>query len=935
MWELTRQPLEDLSDPDRKTLAQLLNEQPVAQMFHQFAHLTARLVVRDIALLNSLERKRSEVEPDLVSRDYLWVLGWLVIHNPLDYNSLYACHGGAHPTLPHASDFRPVVQRMIAELVKGGATISALTLLAQYSLKWIPRVPKLVDSLAVYCRIASRAVVEGNSKLAENAEVLAAQGYAFYEAVAPQLPMLVDKHVTFLNHENAKEMVHFLGEIARYAMEHQAVRACEQLLASRLKHPELPDMYLVTATVLSWKLDMYDRFIRSGQMQLRVAGVVAMGEDLLDVYNTHVKDNHHTADTHPLLLHVSKLILEHKFIDFIIGTGSHPEIITASAHIVWFLLATRTYSDAQIDAIWNVVSTSQDPRVVQAILRMMTGLAYNNMWHYHSMLYLFRKFQQLSLELFTAPMLDFLKALVRGHSEKIGRERIPSPDSSLYDLLVRLMRESSVTTNEIPRGSVLDVQQFADTSLRHFCQFGPEEEVRKTIYSQCIEDISAKSPMAPGSMSVITLLSVRNREADLRYLTEVHHLPAITLDELESKKSDQLEGLLPMDALISTSRARRDLLFYIITCQPQAFKLASGLRFWELLVVANGGCAEDREAAWQILLDVAQYSGFQNEFIVLCFERYIPQLEPQYFTLGCLEFVRRGIQAWFKNAGGSKTEGSFDAKDLSDFKGLAQLWRMVLDAPRDDHVAPAITVFVDVYLDYLPRLSMSNEETQKVHIEVIRRCLRQLSSEASILRSDAQILDAETTLADDDVLPSPIADDQRRSHRTAFIRSLLLLREFFFAHQRKLRAALPKGRYLVAQVSDAENETMEVRYQSFDGDKTDDIKKLSIGKLATVSVLFDCLRKATGFTNCKIYHFGKTYDPERHMDCYDSLEDLRFHQSLILVQRTSGNSPPSGAPKFFSSVLEREILDRFDQLWEYLGMENAPALQASRLLRIR
>jgi ubiquitin carboxyl-terminal hydrolase 34 len=87
----------------------------------------------------------------------------------------------------------------------------------------------------------------------------------------------------------------------------------------------------------------------------------------------------------------------------------------------------------------------------------------------------------------------------------------------------------------------------------------------------------------------------------------------------------------------------------------------------------------------------------------------------------------------------------------------------------------------------------------------------------------------------------------------------------------------------------------------------------------TVATLFSTIRKTTGFKGCKIYHWGKEVDPEG--DPYATLEGLKIGRGLLLVLRSNDDLNISGDLNSKSSTLELEIIKHFDELWDYLGME--------------
>ena len=635
-----------------------------------------------------------------------------------------------------------------------------------------------------------------------------------------------------------------------------------------------------------------------------------MCQELLNIY-TNSKGS--DAAQSPLLLYFADFVLQNKLIDYIVGIGSHPEIINESHNIVGFLIVTKTYKTLQTDKIWQTVMSSQDPRMVEAILRMVRRVLH--LYDYQSLLYLCKKTSDLPIEAFTTAMRDFCESLFQQLIAKGVHEGTQYIDSPPYDLCVRLIRESSVITALCPVGHP-DIQNFAAGLFRELLVHGPGGEVRNSIYLSCIVDISSRAPTAPGSICVINALLRQNMGTDLHILTTEHGLTQLVIEELESTIAGDRHSPDPSVRNSPASQARRDLLLAIILHEPGSISPDLGTRLWDLLVGSDSRSPSDRNTSWQILNGAIKKSSAKNAFIATCFRDHLPKLPPDCFTLGALDFAREGVFCWLE-----EIRQDFLTHDQSfESPALEQLWYMILTAPPNTIDAPAINILVEVYVDHGLILSMPRTKARDIHLALVNRCLDQLAAAANILKSFSDDISS----GSDEGMVIVASEAQFQEQEKTFARSLAVLREFLRAYQSKPQFATLKPRTSITLSPDTvEGEPLTVKYQSFDGDKHTPIQSLTLGKLNTAASLFASLQKATGFKNYKVYCGGKEFDPDEIEVC-KSLADLKLN-GLVLVKRREDIEGSSDQGSESRTSLELEITKHFDKLWGYLSMHETVA----------
>lgn len=887
----------------------------LSEFLAQFAGLTGRFVAMDAKTLQKYNlQSDNDQEPDVISRLYLIHYNYLLRKDEQQ-------HIGRNLEVHYNWNWNEDIARMTDSFVAEGGDLDNLITLVQGYVGLLPHYPKLTESLVEPSKLAHRAVTDATRLLdsrhrhyAEKCLEDIMNGYRFFSVVSAGLEMIIDKHVTFLTPNAALEIMSSLTDILHNTLNFEISSTDELFAKKRLEYPNILEHYFPKVISMEWRFTILHKLITSAQMQLRVVGVTTMSSDLLQLHGQYKGFD---PGQSPVLLHFAEFILQNKLIDYIVGIGSHPEIINESKNIFGFLVATRTYTTDLTDTIWRTIMTSQDPRVVEAIVRQLVKGSLN-LYEYPGLLYICQKVSELPLEAFTPVVREFCEEMFSYLVDKYRRSAVQDIDAPPYELCVRLIRESSIVKAERPAGYP-EIQIFATLRLRHLLGFGPAPEVRNALYVSCIEDISARTPTTAGSICAINSLLSHNLEADLLMLTTRHGLTEMVIEELESTISEDRESTNPGSP---ASQARRELLLSIITCQPSTISPELGTRLWDVLVGSRSRSVADRTSAWQMLNGAVNRSGPDNVFIAACFKDFLPKLPPHCFTLGALDFAKVAVSAWIHQA---PYDSLWEDRPFES-EALEQLWRMILTAPPNSIDAPAIVLLVEVYVDSGPIMSMSRAKARAIHLALVDRCLKQLAAAATKLKA----FEGSPSRSEEEAMEIVATDSEFREQETIFARSLAVLREFLKAYQCKPQFSKPRPRTAMSNASSTvEGEPLTVRYQSFDGDKHTEVKALTLGKLNTAASLFASLQKATGFKNYKVYHGGKEFVPDEIEIC-KSLEDLKLN-GLVLVQRREDVDGSSADSAGNTITLEGEIMKHFDELWAYLGMHEKVAQEVCQV----
>ncbi|KAK1640523.1 ubiquitin carboxyl-terminal hydrolase [Colletotrichum phormii] len=908
----------------RKHPIPLETRQTIGQFFHAYARMTAHFVEFDFITAQAFQTSPGDErrQPDFLLFRFL---------QPL---TSFAKRESSRAQNGQIPDEELLSTDMLSTFQAGIGGIKGLIKLAQMHLSNASRYQHLMDVLAPICNVAAhilQKVVQGihpeaSPRSLEMAKVRVADGHLLYNLASGAFSATIENKVTQLSNETTTNLIQSLSEISKICLNVEHKLATERLKAYQQKHPELPPKFIPEAISLEWRLGIYGKLITSSQMQLRVLAASNMCHDLVTCWKRYNTD-HEDEECKQFLNYVAEYLLRTKLVDYILGPTCHPEITVESGNIVGFLVVTRLYRSEQTDLLWQTITTAQDPRVSEALIRMTTGIT--NLFHEEELHYLCEKLQTLPIENFTTSLRGLcdqsLKTL-QNKTQFAGESQSVLPLS----ICIRLLRESSIYVSD----SVVaypDVHQFAMTKFRELVRDGIEPEVRKEIYLDCIKDITAKTPTTLGTLSCLSMALRPAVVPELRTLTTDHNLTSLLIAELEHaiERGKQTGIRRTLGGVIN--HPRRDLIANILAHEPSTVTSDLGPRLWDMLVGHGAASQDDRDDGWKILNSIPK-TAFGNPFLSVCFSDYLPNLPRDCLCGGALEFVRNAVLPRVNDINDIILD---DVESLAQ-SGVEQLWRMILDAEDGVMVANDLafvdaaiqTLVGDIYVDSKSILAYPHHRACQVHLGLVNRCLEQMLDAAKRLEA----FDGSKPSDDDESMAIISTEEQTLEQERSFSRSLAVLRHFMKAHQAKAHFSAPDLRALTpGSPSMTEGESAELKVQSFDGNKQTDIFPLEVGRQNTAASLLASIRQATGFDNYRIYYRGHPFAPNENDVCR-SLEELKIHDGLILVKREENGTAMASRIKPGASLLEIEILGHFEQLWDYLSMKEAIATEMHTFL---
>ncbi|KAF9874053.1 ubiquitin carboxyl-terminal hydrolase [Colletotrichum karsti] len=891
----------------------------LASLFVEFDYLTAQAY---------------QVSPDAESRQPEFLLGRYI--QPVTYYARREESRAYNGQLTDDDVQWPARTREVSDMVdqfqSTSGSLRALNKLTRLHLSNASRYQHLMDVLMPIGNIAAlilnKAVTRARQipEKIEIAKAKLADGHILYNLLSEAFSTAVEKNVTQLSVETARDLIFALTELLKTSLLGDHPLAMERIKAHRQMFPELPSKFTADAISMEWRLGMFAKLITSSQMQLRVMSASVMCSDLISFYKRFSDNEDDKVECAKFLSHIAEFLLRTRLVDYILGPSCHPEITNESGNIVGFLVVTHFYRNEHTDLLWQTISTTQDPRIAEALLRMTGSIT--NLFSKEELLYLCQKMHGLPLESFTVAVRNLCTSTLNSLATKIQLSG-ESPSLLPLSLCIRLLRESSVYNSDT-HIAYPEVHQFAINRFRELAREGLDPEIRRELYADCIRDISAKTPTTLGTLWCLLMASQPAVVNEVRVLATEHNLTSLLIDEFEHAIQQARRAGVPMVLCEQVNRPRRDLISVILMHEPTTVTSELGPRLWDMLVAHGAACQEDRSAGWYIVNNISNNphplsNPLGNPFFSVCFTEYLPTVPRDCFCDGTLQFVKKAVLPRVNDI----NDIILDDDESLSRSGVQQLWRMILDADNLALVEAAIQTLVsDIYIDSKSILAYPHHRACQVHLGLVNRCLKQMEDAAKHLESTNDGGHVENG----EQMAVVETEEQTREQERIFTRSLAVLRHFLKAHQAKAHFSAPDLRALTpGSPGVAEGEPAGLKYQSFDGDRQTDIMPLEVGRQNTAASLLASIRQATGFDNYRIYYRGHPFAPKESEVCR-SLEDLEIHDGLILVKREDNGTAAATRIKPGASLLEIEILGHFEQLWNYLSLQEGLAREIHAFL---
>ena len=752
------------------------------------------------------------------------------------------------------------------------------------------------------------------------------QLYQFFSVIDTQFQTLISKQVSALSIETSQGLVNVMSTLL------QNIAYSNEQLTGKIIHEELGliqdfDRHDGALFVeLAWKFGLLKKCILEGRMEIRVQGVDTMQLELVQVFQKYVQTREDRAN-HPTAQYLSDFMLDNKLVDYFVGVESHPQLMSRCANIVGFLVVTGRYTETQSDVIWKGVVTSPDSRSIDAILGMLTGIF--NISGYPILLYLTTKLNEIPIHAFDASMINYGKTLFDHLRRTWSHSRGENPvfaqrmDMAPFHLCIGLIRQACAESS-LDSARKREILNFARTELESLLEYGPSDADKRAIYQECIKDISDRTEYATGSISAMSYLIAQNPEGEIMFLTKGSDLTSLMIEEFAHMVETERSSKGPSQMLEERLDTRCNFLQNIIVSAPDTINTTAGGQLWDFAVGSRALHDRARSYGWMCLLlrALRRCKTTENPFIDQVIKEYLPRLQPQYYTGGCFQFVQEVVHYQSCTATFRIDKDASVGPTATDL-----LWQLSLTAPPGSIEQKSISFLVVLCLDSPEVQRRTQAATDAIHIEIVERCIRQLSSAASKLRSYSD----GTSSGEDEPMVIVASEDEIQAQKLCFSRSLMILKEFVHGvRSRPQYSPQPQSQpQLLQEPREIKGEPISIRYQSFNGGAGTDIRTLEVGDLETIQDFSNRLISLTGFhafsliAGCQVLNLKNI--------THQTLRSLKFDQKgLFIIRRAAdAESVPSLPHTSGLRPVELEILAHFGELYQLLGMEDKLAKEVS------
>ncbi|KAL8681113.1 MAG: hypothetical protein Q9186_002765 [Xanthomendoza sp. 1 TL-2023] len=907
------------SSEDRKTFEDLLAS---------FVALTFRMVEIDCHTLENLPVDENPKQ-GLVSSGYL---EWLscIVSSSESKSPLWK-----HLRHMYDYDSRPTISVLTGEICQ--PSFDGMALLAQllrHVLNRARTLPGVIEKVGNIIDTVSR-VVDHFQPLQPGAsgpeiEIPSPRlrsltaAYDFFETTDAMFQRFISKQIAALSHDICHTMLRHLSNLLR-----KITTASDDLTAKVLKERLGlgPGFLTATAPVIAeevWKVQVFRKCFLEGRMEIRIQGVESMQRELVEIHRLFISGTH-ISQWNPVVQFLSDFIIENKLIDYLLGAESHPRLIRLTANIVGFLVVTFRYTEAESNRIWNTVKTSQDPGVVGAVLQMLPGIF--NISDYPLLLYLVEKLNEIPLSAWDTRMTIYAESLINATIKKWNElNRGYGMNESPYHCCIRLIREASdFGSSTFHKRRSISI--FANRMLENLLNVGPSDEDRLRIYEDCIDHIARRTAFATGSFCVISVLLRHDARTNMATLATDFDLAGLVIAEFEQTTANMSQGVQDRRGFDECLTVRLELLQNLIISSPESITMEGGWRLWDAMVGSKAPGDMARDSSLIMLVNATTTLRIRNPFIDACISEYLPKLAPRFFTKNILFFVNQVIHyGTFLERTDQQVESSH-----SDRLGIDMLWRIALVAPSHTIECKAIETLVLTYLDSPKAQGAPKAAIERMHVEVVERCVRQLTIAASRLKSFTD----GTSSGEDEPMVIVASDEEVHLQRLSFSRSLLILRELFsrIRSHPSYSPVAPAHSQLHNDVEEIKGIPVTIHYQSFIGASQSPVKTLQVGDLEKVQDLMQRFEALTGFTTYTVILGGQNLNIGEC--CGSTLRDSRLHdKGLFIIRKTpSSESIPDLTQVRVLKPLEMEVMGYFSDFYRFLSLDETLSIEILEFLK--
>ena len=670
-----------------------------------------------------------------------------------------------------------------------------------------------------------------------------------------------------------------------------------------------------------WEIKTLKKYISKGRMGQRVASIEIMCEHLVQVYQQYNQVEGAQSTVMQLLADV---LLEERIINYIVSVDSHPQLISRSGNILGFLMVTSRWSDTEMDAVWNAITTSPDPRVHAAIVQMLSSIL--NLTGMPQLLYICQKLSDLAPENFTPDLLTLMHTVLE-HIRIDKQSHWASHESKMnpYHLCVSLIKKTYAMKHS--RADLNNVFQSASTQLsllasdERVTMRESSAEERAILYEECALDISKQSSDAAASMHAIHLMISNEKVSALESIVERLNLTKTIIEELCFFIRAVHDSAMSNASIKDGIDTRFTLLGFLISKRPDSVPVEMYGPFWDHALGVHAINNETRDLVWRSLIEIARKLQHAHDLLDVCIAQNIAKLEPENYTPNLLSFLSEyaAYQLRLRIISGA-------ADEALEFPALDLMWRVVLTAlPNTIECETAGLLASSCCASrFLDRIAL--KEVEAAQVSVVQKCIQDLSNAFD----EALSSETDQDISIDDFLANP---------EIRYQRVFLILSELLEQVRRSPRFApspVLRPKPFVTVTEPVQGTPLNVACQIVGSKNPIPNTILHAGDLETRQQFYHRLERLSGSSN-----FGVIWSGQRVNLLEDATMTLRemgavCRGNLILQVRPNNksiaNSVAEASRALGCSAIEQEILENFDKIYGFMDSPDQIAVTAYKFL---
>ena len=675
-----------------------------------------------------------------------------------------------------------------------------------------------------------------------------------------------------------------------------------------------------------WKLGVLKKHIMEGRMELRVCGVETMQSHLVKIWAERISNNA-TAVKSPEIQYLVRLLRSNKFVDYLVGVESHPQLICRSSNIVGFLVVASSYTNLETDVIWKAVTESQDSRIISEVLAMLTRTLYMHSTASPALLYICEKVLRLPLERFDANVLEFCDILLgrmyhqpseTGYYDNPGLDRV---NAVALWLCVRLIRESTAADN-LSDEQRTKLQDLGSRQLASCIRAGVSATDRTEIYERCILDIAEMNAFTAGSIQVLNALVPIQDAQEIYKLDEQYDLTRLVItDLLHTVNGDHvdLSDTFSHHGLVS----RVMLLFRLVDMAPETITPELGKAFWNDILLSSKLGVDGHKSVWGMMSTALTHCTKANPFLDRCIHEYLPALVPKDYSPELLAFTKMSITYQIRF---NPPPAAVD-DEVVTIPGMDRIWNFILTSPPGSIEIEATDFAIKTYLDHPIIKNSPPSAVEATHIAIAGRCIEQLKDSAAALKSSH-------ATNGDSAMETENTDGAIGPEELRFRRSLQFLYRLLHGLRSRRQYVSPRGSPPSLPERPIKGYPVELSWQSFNGNAHSGVKVLQIGSLSTATELVELLCRLTGFSKltaiCGGQRLNLLEDPGALVG------DMKKLQGGLLILRKAPDAQEvarDNGQRSLTSV-DFEVMKHFDEIYEFLVLKEDVAREVCHIIKL-